>query len=217
MCCASDRMPPRIGLTGGIGSGKSLVTDLLAQSGAAVVDTDAIARELTAPAGAAIDAIRDRFGADMIDAHGALDRGRMRSLVFADDHARAALETILHPLISQITDERAAAAQDAPYVLLAIPLLVEAGDWRQRVARVLVVDCPVAVQVERVTRTRGLPRAQVEAIIARQASRAQRLAAADDIVVNDGADPRALAERLRALHLRYEALGRATDGAPGPL
>lgn len=208
MSCASDRMPPRIGLTGGIGSGKSLVADLLAQSGAAVVDTDAIARELTAPGGAAIDPIRTRFGADMIDAGGALDRGRMRALVFDDDDARAALEAILHPLIRRITDERATAARAAPYVLLAIPLLVEAGNWRDRLARVLVVDCPVAVQIERVTRTRGLARAQVEAIIARQASRAQRLAAADDVVVNDGSDPRALAARLRPLHLRYAALGR---------
>jgi dephospho-CoA kinase len=217
MYCASDRMPPRIGLTGGIGSGKSLVADLLAQSGAAVVDTDAIARELTAPGGAAIDAIRTRFGADMIDAHGALDRSRMRSLVFDDDHARAALEAILHPLIRQITDERAAAAPAAPYVLLAIPLLVEAGNWRDRVARVLVVDCPVALQIERVTRTRGLARTQVEAIIARQASRAQRLAAADDIVVNDGSDPRALAARLRPLHLRYATLGPRQPGAPRAL
>jgi dephospho-CoA kinase len=217
MCCASDQAPPRIGLTGGIGSGKSLVADLLAQSGAAVVDTDVIARELTAPGGAAIDAIRNRFGADMIDTLGALDRGRMRSLVFDDDDARAALEAILHPLIRQITDERAAAAQAAPYVLLAIPLLVEAGNWRDRVARVLVVDCPVAVQIERVTRTRGLARAQVEAIIARQASRAQRLAAADDVVVNDGSDARTLAARLRPLHLRYIALGHAQANTPQPL
>ena len=217
MCCASDRMPPRIGLTGGIGSGKSLVADLLVQSGAAVVDTDAIARELTAPGGAAIEMIRERFGVNMIDAAGALDRGRMRSLVFDDDQARAALEAILHPLIRRITDERAAAAHDAPYVLLAVPLLVEAGNWRDRVARVLVVDCPVAIQIERVTRTRGLARAQVEAIIARQASRAQRLAAADDIVVNDGSDPRALAERLRPLHLRYAGLGHAQADAPRAL
>ena len=217
MCCASDRMPPRIGLTGGIGSGKSLVADLLVQSGAAVVDTDAIARELTAPGGAAIEMIRERFGANMIDAAGELDRGRMRSLVFDDDRARAALEAILHPLIRCITDERAAAAHDAPYVLLAVPLLVEAGNWRDRVARVLVVDCPVAIQIERVTRTRGLARAQVEAIIARQASRAQRLAAADDIVVNDGSDPRALAERLRPLHLRYAGLGHAQADAPRAL
>ena len=217
MCCASDQAPPRIGLTGGIGSGKSLVADLLAQSGAAVVDTDVIARELTAPGGAAIDAIRNRFGADMIDTLGALDRGRMRSLVFDDDGARAALEAILHPLIRQITDERAAAAQAAPYVLLAIPLLVEASNWRDRVTRVLVVDCPVAVQIERVTRTRGLTRAQVEAIITRQASRAQRLAAADDVVVNDGSDPRTLAARLRPLHLRYIALGHAQANTPQPL
>jgi dephospho-CoA kinase len=216
MSCASDP-PPRIGLTGGIGSGKSLVADILARLGASVVDTDEIARELTASGGAAIDAIRSRFGAGMIDATGALDRSRMRALVFADDTARGALEAILHPLIRRIADERAAAAHTAPYVLLAIPLLVEAGDWRARVARVLVVDCPVAVQIERVVRTRGLSHAQVEAIIARQASRAQRLAAADDIVVNDGADPRALAERLQPLHLRYAARGREHRCAPQTL
>jgi dephospho-CoA kinase len=216
MSCASDP-PPRIGLTGGIGSGKSLVADILARLGASVVDTDEIARELTASGGAAIDAIRARFGTEMIDVAGALDRGRMRALVFADDTARGALEAILHPLIRRIADERAAAAHTAPYVLLAIPLLVEAGDWRARVARVLVVDCPVAVQIERVVRTRGLSHAQVEAIIARQASRAQRLAAADDIVVNDGADPRALAARLQPLHLRYAARGREHRCAPQTL
>lgn len=217
MYCASERMPPRIGLTGGIGSGKSLVADILAQAGATVVDTDAIARELTAPGGAAIEAIRECFGTDMIDATGALDRARMRGLVFDNDGARAALEAILHPLIRRMTDQRATAAQSAPYVLLAIPLLVEAGDWRDRVARVLVIDCPVAVQIERVMRTRGLARAQVGAIIARQASRAQRLAVADDIVVNDGNDRCALAARLRALHLRYAALGRASADGPRAL
>jgi len=206
-----------VGLTGGIGSGKSLVADLLARHGAAIVDTDAIARRLTAPGGVAITPIATAFGADAIDASGALDRARMRKLAFEDPAAKRRLESILHPLIRREA-ERDAAVSDAtaPYVVFAVPLLVESGGWRARVDRVLVVDCPVELQVERVMRDRALARAQVLAIVAQQATRAQRLAAADDIVVNAG-QAAAVAPRVARLHACYCALAAQEHGSPQPL
>lgn len=202
---ASDRRPLRVGLTGGIGSGKSLVADLLAGHGAAIVDTDAIAHRLTAAGGHAIAAIRREFGEAFIDPSGALDRARMRAQVFGDDAVRRKLEAILHPLIRAQAEADAAAATTAAYVVFAVPLLVESGDWISRVNRVLLVDCPVPEQIRRVTQTRGLARAQVESIIVRQASRAQRLAAADDVIVNAGSRSQ-VASRIARLHLHYGAM-----------
>ncbi len=190
-----------IGLTGGIGSGKTTVADLFAARGAAVVDTDAIAHELTAPGGAAIAAIRAEFGDAVIRADGALDRDAMRERAFEDPAARRRLEAILHPMIRAESRRRLEAAE-GPYAMLVVPLLVESGDRAGGVDRILVVDCPVEVQVERVMRRSGLTRDRVASILAAQASRAQRLAAADDVIDNGGA-PDALDAQVEALHRRY--------------
>ena len=200
-----------IGLTGGIGSGKSFVADLFAALGASVIDTDQIAHQLTAPGGRAMPAIRDSFGASFVTAEGALDRGAMRARVFADDGARRQLETILHPMIGADTDAAAQAA-DGDYLIFVVPLLVESGRWVARVDRVLVVDCPETMQVERVMRRSQLPAAQVEAIMASQASRQQRLAVADDVIVNDG--QRAPVEAaVAALHAQYLEFARKKSDA----
>ena len=193
-----------VGLTGGIGSGKTLVADLFAEHGATVIDTDQIAHQLTAPGGQAIPAIREAFGDAFLTAEGALDCAKMRERVFSDSDARRQLEAILHPLISQ---ETASAAQLATgsYVVFVVPLLVESGRWVERVDRVLVVDCPEAVQVERVIRRNQFSATQVEAIMATQATRAQRLAAADDVIVNDGHRDQVAAAVAR-LHDMYLAL-----------
>lgn len=190
-----------VGLTGGIGSGKSAAAERFASLGAAVVDTDAIAHELTAAGGAAIGTIRERFGAAIIDEHGALDRAAMRALVFADPDARKRLEAILHPLIRTESARRCRAA-NAPYVVLAVPLLIESGHWKERCDRVCVIDCPEAEQVRRVVARSGLAAEQVRAIMASQAPRQTRLAAADDIVDNSG-DLAALHRQIDALHKRY--------------
>jgi dephospho-CoA kinase len=204
----SDRAHPTliIGLTGGIGSGKSTVADALVARGAALVDTDQIAHALTAPGGAAIEPIRQAFGDAVIAPDGRMDRAAMRERAFSDPQARKLLESILHPLIRAGTDAGIAAALQnaAPYVLVAIPLLVEGGGARGRFDRVLVVDCPADVQVERVMRRSGLARTQVDAIMAAQATREQRLAMADDVVDNGGS-PDALpaqVERIDALYRR---------------
>ena len=201
--------PLVIGVTGGIGSGKSTVADLLAERGAAVVDTDRIAHALTAPGGDAIGPIRAAFGDSVIDADGRMDRAAMRALAFSDPAARRRLEAILHPMIRARTqaDIDAAIRAGAPYVLVAVPLLVESGDWRGRYDRVLVVDCPPEVQVERVMRRSGLAREQVDAILAAQASRAQRLAAADDVIDNGGPQE-ALAPQVERLHAASSGLSR---------
>jgi dephospho-CoA kinase len=207
---AGRSVPWRIGLTGGIGSGKSTVAGLLAAHGAAVIDSDAIARRLTLPGGAAIPAIRAEFGPDLIDASGALDRERMRALAFADPHARRRLEAILHPLIGLAT-EREAAASSAPMVVFDVPLLVESGRWRARVDRVLVVDCDEDTQVRRVVQRAGWPEATVRAIIAQQASRAARLAAADAVIRNDdGLTLEQLAMQVDTLWSRWWAFGSVT-------
>lgn len=191
-----------VGLTGGIGSGKSLVADLFAERGAAIVDTDRIAHQLTQAGGAAMAPIRAAFGDEFVGADGAMDRVRMRQRVFADADARKRLEAILHPLI-QSESERAAQTARGKYLMFVVPLLVESGRWRQRVARVLVVDCPEALQVERVMRRNGMSAAQVQAIMATQATRAARLAAADDVIVNDDGMAQLIPqiERLHALYL----------------
>jgi len=191
-----------VGLTGGIGSGKSTVADLLVKRGGVLVDTDQIAHELTAPGGQAIASIRDAFGPDVIAPDGRLDRAAMRALVFSDPQARKRLEALLHPLIRQHTDAGIARAirHRAPYVLVAVPLLVEGGRARERFSRILVVDCPPEVQIQRVMHRSGLEHRQVLAIMAAQASREQRLAVADDVVDNAGG--------LEALHPQIDRLDR---------
>jgi dephospho-CoA kinase len=178
----------RVGLTGGIGSGKSTVLQMLARLGAAVIDADAISRATTATGGAAIAAIAQRFGSDFITPRGALDRDRMRERAYADPAARKQLEEIIHPLVGQESERQVQAALDAgvPCIVFDIPLLVESGRWRERVDRVLVVDCSPEIQVERVIARSGLRPEEVRAIIAAQASRGQRLAAADYVICNDG-------------------------------
>ena len=188
----------RIGLTGGIGSGKSTVAALLAGCGALVVDTDAISRALTAPGGAALPALARAFGPDIVAADGALDRARMRELAFGDPAARLRLEKILHPMIA-LESARQAAAGGALPLVFDVPLLTESKHWRARVDRVLVVDCPEATQVERVRRRSGWSEEAVRSVIALQASRAARRAIADAVIFNDKLTPDALAAEVQAL------------------
>jgi dephospho-CoA kinase len=178
----------RIGLTGGIGSGKSTVAGMLAARGAAVIDADAISRNVTAPGGRAISAIAAAFGAHMVGADGAMDRQAMRERIFQDAQAKRQLEAIIHPLVSQITAEQAQAALDQGRhgLVFDVPLLVESGErWRRQVDRVLVVDCNTDTQRQRVMARSGLPANEIDRIIAQQASRAQRLACADVVIVNE--------------------------------
>ena len=201
---STARARPVIGLTGGIGSGKSAAADLFAGFGADVVDTDLIAHQLTAPGGAAMAAIAEAFGAGVVRGDGALDRDAMRALAFDEPGARARLEGILHPLIRS-QSERQIAASEAPYVVLVVPSLVEAGGYRERVDRICVVDVPEAEQMARVMARNGFDEARVRAIMAAQASRRQRLAVADDVIDNSGSLLR-LREQVEALHHRYMAL-----------
>lgn len=191
-----------VGLTGGIGCGKTTVADMFGALGASLVDTDAIAHALTAPHGAAMPAILQEFGAGFATPEGAMDRAKMRALVFADATARARLEAILHPRIRDAT-AAAAAIATGPYTIFVVPLLIESGTWAGRVTRVLAIDCPEEMQVARVMARNSMPEAQVRAIMATQVTRAQRLAAADDVVVNDaGLDAlRPQVERLHAFYL----------------
>ncbi len=175
----------RLGLTGGIGSGKSTVARRLAALGALVVDADALSRGLTAPGGAAIAAVAAAFGADMIGPDGAMDRAKMRALVFERPHERQRLEAILHPLIGAATRAQASLAAAGQPVVFDVPLLTESGTWRARVDRVLVVDCAPATQVARVVQRSGWTADAVERAIAQQASRAQRRAIADAVIVNE--------------------------------
>ena len=178
----------RIGLTGGIGSGKSTVLQMLAQLGAAVIDADAISRSTTAAGGAAIPAISAQFGADFITLEGALDRARMRAHAYADPQARKQLEDIIHPLVGHESARQvqAALAAGVPCIVFDIPLLVESGRWRAQVDRVLVVDCSAQTQIDRVVARSGLKPDEVRTIMAAQASRSQRLAAADIVICNEG-------------------------------
>jgi dephospho-CoA kinase len=196
-----------VGLTGGIGSGKSAAAEEFGKLGATIVDTDAIAHELTQPGGAAMPAIRRQFGEEYADARGAMDRAKMRALAFRDPSARRKLEALLHPLIRAESERRIAAATGA-YVIHVVPLLVESRDYRQRVARVLVVDCPEQLQVARVRQRSSLPDDEIERIVGSQVSRAQRLAAADDVIDNSGSLD-ALHKQVRELHAKYLALARS--------
>jgi dephospho-CoA kinase len=192
-----------VGLTGGIGSGKSAVARLFSEAGVAVVDADAIAHALTGPGGAAMPAIRAEFGAGVAPVDGALDRAAMRTLVFADASARKRLEAILHPMIRDETDRQLRmSAADSPYAILMVPLLIESGSYRERVDRVAVVDCAETTQIARVMSRDRLAGNEIEAILAAQATRAERLAAADDVIDNDG-DLVALRSQIDRLHRQY--------------
>lgn len=188
----------RIGLTGGIGSGKSTVAALLVQQGATLVDADAISRRLTAPGGPALDALAAAFGNGIISVDGGLDRDQMRQLVFADSQAKRRLEAILHPMIGAETQRQADAA-GTPVIVFDVPLLVESAHWRGRVDRILVVDCTEATQIERVSARSGLSHDAVRAIIAQQASRARRRACADAVMHNDELSLQELARHVAAL------------------
>lgn len=188
----------RIGLTGGIGSGKSTVAGLLMQRGATLVDADAISRRLTEPGGAALAAITAEFGAEIVDSSGALNRDRMRQRVFADVAAKRRLEAILHPMIVAETQRQADAAATS-VIVFDVPLLVESAQWRGRVDRILVVDCEESTQVARVLARSGLSADAVLVIIAQQASRALRRACADAVIYNDAVSLDGLTHHVEAL------------------
>lgn len=204
--------PYTIGLTGGIGSGKSAVAALFAKRGIAVIDTDEIAHELTRPGGAAIEPIRAAFGAGAIGADGALDRARMRKRVFGNLAEKKKLEAILHPFIREESLRRGERA-DSAYAILVVPLLAEGGIDRSRYQRVLVVDCAEAQQIERVMRRSGLPEKEVRDILASQVTRKQRLALADDVIDNRG-PPEALEAQVTRLNEKYLTLAGDSRKAP---
>lgn len=178
----------RLGLTGGIGSGKSTVASQWVRLGARLIDADVLARATTAPGGAAIPKIREVFGPALLSAEGALDRDKMRQLAFTDATARARLEAIVHPLVGAAIAQAAqqATADGATHLVFDIPLLVESAHWRRNLQQVMVVDCTTETQIQRVMQRNGLSRAEVENIMAAQTSRAQRLRAADVVLFNDG-------------------------------
>lgn len=196
-----------IGLSGGIGSGKSAAADRFSGLGGIVIDADVIAHELTGPGGTAMPAIEQAFGAEVVAANGAMDRAAMRRLVFADAPRRAQLEAILHPMINLESESRrnAAFATGAPYVVMVVPLLVESGKYNDRFDRIAIVDCSEELQIKRVMARNGLTAAEVRAIMAAQASREARLAVADDVIRND-ADLAALYAQIGVLHANYCAL-----------
>jgi dephospho-CoA kinase len=202
MHAASEAAPPAhtlaIGLTGGIGSGKSTVATMLVECGAVLVDTDAIAHALTAPAGAAISALVDEFGADIVAADGSMDRDTMRARVFADASTKLRLQAILHPMIGIEAQRQAAVAGEGP-VVFDVPLLTESSVWRRRVHRVLVVDCLEGTQVRRVVQRSGWAEDQVRRVIAQQASRVARCAIADAVIFNDALSREDLAGEVRQL------------------
>lgn len=202
-------MPFVVGLTGGIGSGKSAAARLFEQLGATVIDADAESRALTAAGGAAIEAIRAAFGERYITPAGALDRARMRGRVFEDPAARLQLEAILHPQIQAQCDRKVLGAA-GPYVMLVIPLLIESGNARVRVHRIAVVDCAEETQLQRVVARDGLSREAALKIVAAQAPRAARLKLADDIIDNDG-PLEALAQRVATLHDAYLLVARGAQ------
>lgn len=198
-----------IGLTGGIGSGKSTVSQLFRERGATVIDTDQIAHALTLVGGTAIPAIEAQFGPEFITRDGAMDRQRMREYVFANPEAKQRLQSILHPMI-RVEAARQAEMASGCYVVFDVPLLVESGNWKDRVDRVLVVDCPEDLQVARVKARSGLSDEAIKAIMAAQASRSDRLAQADDTIVNDGT-PADVALAVEQLHQKYVVLAMNSE------
>lgn len=191
----------RVGLTGGIGSGKSTVGSMLQEAGAALIDADQISRSLTAPRGLAIPQIEAVFGAQALNAEGGLDRDFMRQLVFENPQARQQLEAIIHPLIASVTQQQALQAQacGCPLIIFDVPLLVESGRWRQQVDTVLLVDCLESTQIARVMQRNGLEQQAVERIMQAQASRAQRRAAADCVIYNEGLDLATLRQEVLSI------------------
>jgi dephospho-CoA kinase len=194
-----------VGLTGGIGSGKSTVAALFQEQGARVIDSDAISHQLTQANGQAIPAIREAFGGDCIGHDGALNRAWMRQLVFSSKTAKEQLESILHPLIRTRMQALGGEATSAPYLVLVVPLLFEAANYRELVQRALVVDCPEADQIARTMRRSALTEAEVRAIMAQQLPRAERLRRADDVIRNDGTLDD-LRQRVAVLHQSYVRL-----------
>jgi dephospho-CoA kinase len=190
-----------VGLTGGIGSGKSAAADEFAALGATVVDTDVIAHELTDSGGAAMASIEKLFGPEVVSADGSMDRKKVRERVFADPATKRKLERLLHPMIREESARRIAAAA-GPYVVHVVPLLVESPDYRKRVDRVLVVDCPEQTQIERVRARSGLSESEVRAIMRTQVTRAERVAAADDVIDNGGSRE-SMRKQVAALHQKY--------------
>jgi dephospho-CoA kinase len=206
-------MPYCVGVTGGIGSGKSRAAALFGELGAGVVDTDDISHEITAAGGSAMPAIAAAFGATVAAADGSLDRAVMRRLVFENPAARKQLETILHPRIRELARSRVMASS-APYVLLVVPLLLETGAYRDLVRRILVIDCDESLQVSRAMQRSNLTAEAVRAIMAAQLPRQQRLAGADDVIRNDGGIAE-LRERVANLHQHYLKLAAGNDRAQG--
>ena len=201
-----SRKPLRLGLTGGIGSGKSTVASILASAGAAVMDADAISRSLTLPGGRAIPAILAEFGEQLIAPNGAMDRDAMRALVFSNPQSKRQLEAIIHPLVGQVLQEESHAALAAGHACLVydVPLLVESGErWRRQVDWVCVVDCEVATQIQRVMSRNQLSRAEIERIISQQASRQQRLDCADAVIFNEGIDLAQLKQLVHEMMARF--------------
>ncbi len=201
-----SRKPLRLGLTGGIGSGKSTVASILARAGAAVMDADAISRSLTQPGGRAIPAILAEFGETLISPDGAMDREAMRALVFSNPSSKRQLEAIVHPLVGQVLQEQSHAAVAAGHACLVydVPLLVESGDrWRRQVDWVCVVDCEVETQIQRVMARNQLGRADIERIISQQASRQQRLTCADAVIFNEGIDLAHLEHLVHEMMARF--------------
>lgn len=194
----------KIGLTGGIGSGKSTVASAFAACGAVVFDADAVSRELTAAGGAAVPLIAQAFGDQVVSADGALDRAAMRALVFRDEAQRRQLEAILHPLIAQQRDAVMANAAGR-WVVFDIPLLAESLAWRSRVDRIVVVDCEEATQVARVVARSALAEDEVRRIMANQATRAQRRAVADAVIFNEGLSLDELQGEVRSLWAHWQA------------
>lgn len=193
-----------IGLTGGIGSGKSTVARLLEARGAGVVDTDEIARDLTRSAGRAIPALRKSFGDDIISPDGGMDRSRMRQLAFSDDGVRRQLESVLHPLVIEEAERMAHAMPWTPVVVFDVPLLVESDGWLDRVDRVLVIDCSEQTQIDRVVTRSGWSADTARSVMSAQSSRAERLRCADDVIVNDGLSLVELAGAVDALWAQWE-------------
>jgi dephospho-CoA kinase len=204
-----------IGLTGGIGSGKSTVADMFAKLGAAIIDTDVIAHQLTQANGIAIPAIRSAFGNEYINEDGALNRNKMRALIFSDAAAKQRLELILHPLIREQAKSQLLQLHGKPYIIIVVPLLPESPAFQRLVQRILVVDCTEDSQVSRVIGRNSMNEAEVRAVIAQQSPRAERLKLADDVIHNDaGMD--SLAAQVAALHERYlngrlESINEATS------
>ena len=205
-----------VGLTGGIGSGKTQASNAFESLGVPVIDTDLISHAVTAPNGLAIPAIREAFGESLIDPSGKLDRVKMRELVFSDPQARHKLEAILHPLIANVTMASVSQHADAPYVVLVVPLLAESPQWLSRCDRILVIDCEVETQIDRVMRRSNLSREEVLSIIATQATREARRAIANEVIVNEST-LESLTQQVRRLHDFYLNMARQSPKAGEPV